>query len=194
MGRPRIDMAGQRIFGLMATGETKQKGRELLWECLCDCGSITFFSGSALRSGKVKGCGCGRGRMKTHGMTGTRLYNIWAGMKDRCLNKKATDYIYYGGRGITVCEGWMDSAAFFEWAVNNGYQDNLTIERKDNNAGYSPENCCFIPFPEQATNQRKTRIAYVDGLKLSLRQAAKMTGIPYHRLLNKHKKTGSIKL
>lgn len=102
-----------------------------------------------------KGVHAGRYR---HGLTGTRLYIIWASMKQRCGNPKATEYSSYGGRGITVCEEWKnDVQKFVDWAITHGYASNLTIDRIDVNGNYEPDNCRWIPQAEQYSNMRNSK-------------------------------------
>lgn len=98
-----------------------------------------------------------------HGMKGSRLYTTWRNMKTRCLNPKNGKYPNYGGRGITVCNDWMEFLPFREWANNNGYTDELTLERIDVNIGYSPSNCKFIPMSEQARNKKLLTSANTSG-------------------------------
>lgn len=134
------------------------------WQLSCSCGGSTVVSTSDLNTGKVNSCGCLRKeklaeRNTTHGQCGTRLYSIWRGMVRRCYNENATDYKNYGHRGITVCGGWRNSFPQFKvWADLNGYTDNLTIERTDNDKDYYPSNCKWIPKGEQAKNKRKRTI------------------------------------
>ena len=89
-----------------------------------------------------------------HNLRGTRIYFTWANMKARCYNKNTKFYKNYGGRGITVCVEWLEFIKFHDWAMNNGYSENLTLDRIDNNKGYSPENCRFVERHIQLVNQR----------------------------------------
>lgn len=117
---------------------------------------------------KAKSCGCYRGRLiaksnvklKTkHGYKGTRLYNVWATIKGRCLCKSNSAYHYYGAKGITVCEEWKNSfVAFKDWALQSGYKDTLQIDRINNNGNYTPENCRFVTNAENARNSSNTKL------------------------------------
>lgn len=130
------------------------------WLCECDCGNTIIAKVDSLRSGNTKSCGCTR-REKTikrnlkHNGTGTRLYRIWQGLFKRCRNKNSTDYYNYGARGIKVCNEWEDFINFRNWAIINGYTDELTIERIDFNGNYEPSNCTWITKSEQVKNKRK---------------------------------------
>lgn len=140
--------------------------QEAMWECECDCGSIVIVGSSSLNSKKnrTRSCGCLRRELAStrnflHGWDGTRLQSIWASMHHRCRNKKDNSYKNYGGRGITVCSAWQDFVPFRDWALVNGYEDDLTIERIDVNGHYEPDNCTWIPGSEQAKNRRNTLYA-----------------------------------
>lgn len=134
--------------------------RKRYYRCQCECGAERDVQkANLLRSGPNSSCGCWcRDRLLTHGETGTRLYVAWGNMIKRCCDMKDTRYADYGGRGIQVCGEWRNSyEAFRDWAHANGYRDDLTIERKEVNKGYCPENCCWIPMAEQARNRRNSR-------------------------------------
>lgn len=110
---------------------------------------------------------------KHHGGKGSRLYSIWRAMKTRCYNPNSKAYPRYGGRGITVCDEWLDSfEAFRDWALANGYRDDLTIDRVDSNGPYAPENCRWATYKEQANNTRRNRIITVNGERLTIAAAS----------------------
>ena len=143
------DLTGQK-FGLLTAITPIKTGDAVKWVCRCKCGKEVTAYGYDLQRGRVVSCGC---RKIKHGGRYTRLYAIWQSMKKRCENNKHKFYRYYGGKGITVCQEWAeDFPAFREWSLANGYAGNLTIDRKNSNSGYSPDNCQWITAAE---NTRK---------------------------------------
>ena len=114
---------------------------------------------------------------RKHGGMGTRLYGIWKQMRIRCRCKTNPSYRFYGARGIGVCEEWDDFSTFREWALANGYSDELTIERKNVNGNYAPDNCCWVEKAEQAKNTRNCKKYSFDGLTMGHNEWARHLGI-----------------
>ena len=179
------DLIGMRFGKLtvIARGQNLKNGKAA-WICQCDCGKVKEkpVDGYTLKSGRVRSCGCmyfesNKERNKIHGDTNKRLYRIWQCMKRRCEYSKGSTFSNYGGRGIKVCDEWKDYQTFKEWALNNGYAENLTIDRIDNNKGYEPNNCRWATYKEQERNRRNNIYVTIDGNTRSLAEWAEITGI-----------------
>lgn len=135
------------------------KYKKRMFLCRCDCGNETEVRLEYIRRGHTKSCGCKREVVpskikRTHGMSNERIYGIWSGMKNRCYNKNVKSYENYGAKGVVVCDKWHAFESFYTWAINNDYDEHLTIERIDPFGNYEPGNCTWIPKSEQGKNKR----------------------------------------
>ena len=161
---------------------------DIQYRCKCECGNEIIVLGIHLRSGHTKSCGCfrqdtSRKTRTKHGKTDTRLYVIWKNMKSRCLNPNHNDYHLYGGRGITICKEWLDSFdAFEKWSMENGYSDDLTLDRQDVNGNYQPGNCRWITQKAQCNNTRRNIKIDFNGETHTMKEWASILNINYGTL------------
>lgn len=177
----KLDLSGERFGKLTAICEASERSkcRNVRWICKCDCGNIVTLSTGDLRSGHTKSCGCIRMPVKQEWH---RLYRIHKGMRDRCYLKTHEAYASYGGRGITVCDEWLGKGGFYrfkDWALAHGYDDSLTLDRIDANAGYNPDNCRFATYKEQANNKRNNVYLTIDGVTKTFAQWCELYNIAY---------------
>lgn len=160
-----IDMTGQKYGMLTVLHKNRQnyKCGRILWVCQCECGKQITAERGNLIHGRIKSCGCLKNARiatvnKTHGLTHTRLHRIWLNMKTRCYNPRYKQYESYMGRGISICDEWKDDfKAFYDWAIANGYKDNLSIDRINNDGNYEQSNCRWVDSYVQANNRRPRR-------------------------------------
>lgn len=180
-------MGGIFIRNLPTRGDKSGKKRRYCVVLCSYCGNEYEILKQNLKF--TKSCGCMTSKLISeagtkHGHRKTRLYQIWADMKTRCLNVNHSCYKNYGERGVDVCDDWLDFVPFKEWANCSGYDDSLTIERMDNDKGYCPENCEWVTIKDQQNNKRTT--INIDGFT-SLTKWAKHNNIPYHVALHRFK-------
>lgn len=134
-----------------ATKTSTQKVRSALFKCQY-CGNEFEATTSSIKRKHTKSCGCLTGGLKTHGLSTSRFYNIWANMKRRCYNNKVRDYKWYGGKGIKVCEEWLDVKTFITWCGET-YIEGMTLDRIDGNKNYQPDNCRWVDMTIQNINK-----------------------------------------
>ena len=155
-----------------------QHGRAY-WSCVCQCGEKAVVRQDGLKSGHTISCGCyakdsSRERSTKHGLSNERLYDIWRAMRHRCRN---TEYARYGGRGIKVCDEWNDYETFYDWAIHNGYESDLSIDRIDNDGDYCPENCRWANNVTQGNNKSTNRYIEYNGISHTISEWSRIFGI-----------------
>jgi hypothetical protein len=172
-----IDLTGREFERLKVDSRAANRGARLYWNCTCKCGNRVVVAGSALKDRSTKSCGCFRqDRMGAlnykHGQHKTRTYKIWSTMIERCSNSNNAGYARYGGRGITVCDRWRHSFGNF-LADMGECPKGLTIERKDNNGNYEPDNCKWATAEEQANNRSNNRVVTYRGTTRTISEWAR---------------------
>lgn len=194
------NLAGE-IFGRLTVVESDhvdERGRTY-WLCECNCSQHTqlVVREDSLLRGNTTSCGCkhresARNRSTKHGLCGTPLHNAWKNMMQRCENPHDKQYRLYGGRGVRICENWHNFEYFKNWALDNGYEVGLTIDRRNNNEGYDPDNCRWVSQVTQQNNRRNNhRIEYC-GENRTIAEWARLFNVNYKTLWN-HVKQGDMR-
>ena len=174
------DLSGVRFGRLVAIEPCgRTNARAVIWRCRCDCGNDHQVASQSLVDGKSKSCGCFKALFpahnRTHNMSGTPLFRMWAAMRNRCQNENVKAYRHYGARGIKVCERWQDFAAFYADMGDRPSPDH-SIERIDNDGPYSPENCRWATKKDQASNKRNNRYITANGQARTMADWARELG------------------
>ena len=181
MGR-KIDLTGRKFGEWTVIKETANKSSSgnFKWLCRCSCGREFEVDGNALRGGYSTRCVHCVGKLRKTKYTGDPIKTVFMGMKQRCYNKNHRAYHHYGGRGISICNKWIDNPeSFYAWAYKNGYGKGMSIDRIDNNKSYTPENCRFVPSSKQSRNRRTNHYITIDGVTDTLTGWCRRRGLKF---------------
>lgn len=213
------DITGKRFGRLTVIGLQPTESRKTYWVCQCDCGNMKIVRSDSLQCGAIRSCGClkkeqdkknlsypdlvrgqsieqitaGKKRHFIDGekVGGTRLYEIWQGMKARCYNEHNARYDRYGGRGIQICPEWKDNfIAFHDWAIANGYHDDLTIDRIDLDGDYCPDNCRWATVKEQSNNRSTNINIKIGNATKTLMQWCEIFELDHKKIYARYKRHG----
>ena len=199
MRKPANDLTGKKFGKLEVIGVHDTGSRKTYYVCQCDCGNVKVVRADALISGATKSCGCIKKEQDKinltanhkHKMSGTRIYETWQDMKRRCYNKQNARYDRYGGRGITVCDEWLNNfQSFYDWAISNGYSDDLTIDRIDNDGNYEPSNCRWSTAKEQCNNRGSNINITIGNATKSLMCWCEIFNVDYKKVYARYKRNG----
>ena len=179
----------------------KEKGKshdKYYWNCKCDCGKEVIKERANLVGGRSTNCGCVRheilsNKQKTHGLSNHPLYNVWRGIKKRCYLKSNSSYKHYGGKGIIVCDEWLGKDgfySFYQWAMSNGYKENLQIDRIDFKGNYEPSNCRFVDPIIQQNNKSNIHLIQFNGESHSIGEWGRLLGVERDTLWKRINKYG----
>lgn len=161
---PKNDLVGKRFGKLTVLNDYLKIPNGTKWKCKCDCGNETYVYRGKLITGHTSSCGCTSRSLE--GLSNSRIYKTWWGIKERCYSPNSTNYHNYGLKGIRLCEEWHDFMNFYNWSMENGYSDELTIDRLDSKKDYSPDNCQWISLAKNVAkankenHRRKTEFKY----------------------------------
>lgn len=175
-------------FKVISKTDERRNGH-IVWECLCECGTVFRASGKTIRNGGTTSCGCARIK---HGESTTRLYDIWIHIKDRTMNPDSWSAENYYDRGITLCEEWLDYPTFSTWAKANGYTEDTTIDRIDVNGNYEPSNCRWTTPLQQANNRRTCIMIEFNGKTQSLADWAREIGVSYDTIRSRYRREWTV--
>lgn len=187
-------LEGQQFGRLTALYRLHNTKGRTKWLCVCECGNLVEVKENNLLQGGSKSCGCSRKHINIkHGKTNTRLFTTWQNIKNRCYNNCNNEYKNYGGRGIAVCDEWLhDFMSFYNWSMVNGYNDNLTIDRIDNNGNYEPNNCRWVTMKQQQQNKRSNRNYTINGETHCLSEWCEILGLKYSTVQSRIQRNRSI--
>jgi hypothetical protein len=192
--RKIADLTNKKFGDLIVISEHHRKNG-VFWLCLCICGRQTIVRGNSLNYGSTKSCGCGSKKTAIHNCLSAaqkrilpfknvrKLKDLYKNMRNRCCDPLNKRYKNYGGRGIKVCDEWLnDRIGFYKWASENGFDIGMSIERRDVNGNYEPSNCCFIPMLDQQKNTTRSKFLEWGGEKLTIAEWARKLGVKQRAL------------
>ena len=184
MSKKKGMYVGYQVGRLTVTKELGSNGKKKLWECTCECGNKVIHSTAKLNFGKTRSCGCLKletgEKLKKYNARDRKLYIRWNNIQERCYNPNNSAYKNYGGRGIKMCPEWEhDFYSFRDWAIQNGYDESLSIDRIDNNKDYSPDNCRWTNDKNQCNNRRSNHYITIDGVTKTMMEWSEYYGIKY---------------
>lgn len=195
MGGYQKDLTGMRFGRLTVIDKASpakgSHGENLSrWNCICDCGNKRIVRALVLLNGRTLSCGClgkehRRAAVLKHGLSKQRIYHIYLGMIDRCYDQNSENYFCYGGRGISVCDEWRGengATLFKEWAMKNGYAEDLSLDRIDVDGNYEPSNCRWVDNYVQQNNKRDNRYITINGVTKTMKEWSREVGIGYTTL------------
>lgn len=202
------DLSGLKYGRLKVLRLHERRKKHTYYLCECECGEKKAIRSDRLKNGNTKSCGCLKLEKKScgdgekterkkgseatyykHGKSHHPLYTVWRGMKERCNNHKRPFYKHYGGRGIKVCNEWSnDFQPFYDWSISNGYEKGLTLDRKDNNKGYSPENCEWKTHKQQNRNTRRNKLITIGDQTKCVSEWAEESGVNVQTLFHRYKR------
>jgi hypothetical protein len=183
------NLTGQRFGKLVVVAFLWKRNGYYVWSCLCDCGKKIRTKANRLIRGETRSCRCISSQSgKTHGLRKHPLYTVWVGMRVRCNDAKSSAYENYGGRGVKVCQEWNDDFyMFYQWAINNGWQRGLDLDKdiKGDGMMYSPETCCFVTRKENANARRNCKSFEYRGKSMKVSELAETYNMPIKILSNR---------
>lgn len=204
------DLTGQRFGRLTVLGIHDTNTRKTFWVCQCDCGGIKIARSDLLLRGSIRSCGCMKKEQDKKNLINpsmiksaeagfkrgnTRLYVIWQQMRNRCNDRHNARYDRYGGRGIKVCDEWdNDYLTFHNWAIENGYSENLTIDRIDNDGNYCPENCRWATRTEQARNKSTNIKITIGNATKTMIEWCEIFNVDYKNAVSRYHRNGFISI
>jgi hypothetical protein len=204
MNRKIEDLTGQKFGKMTVLGrDTDIQSRRTYWMCQCECGTIKSCRADSLKDGSIVSCGCRKREQgktnltkhHTHKQSGTRLYYSWQDMKKRCYNEGNSRYANYGGRGIKVCDEWKDNfTAFYQWAIENGYSEKLTIDRINVDGDYEPSNCRWADIKTQCNNRTSNIKITIGNSTRTLTEWCEIFNVDYKKINARYRRNGFVSI